>query len=121
VMPQVGDGNSSSSASTAGTLGYMSPEQFQDADAPLGPASDIYSLGATLYHLLTGEAPHQGSSLTETSKLIRTGDFPPPSKLNKAIPKALEAICLKAMALRPNDRYASATELARDVTSWMTG
>jgi hypothetical protein len=120
-MPRMGEESNSSSAGTAGTLGYMSPEQFQDADAPLGPASDIYSLGATLYHLLAGSAPHQGSSLTETSKVIRTGDFPRPTRINKAVPLALEAICLKAMSLKPNDRYANAEELAKDVTNWMTG
>lgn len=121
IMPKMGTESGSTSGGTAGTLGYMSPEQFQDADAPLGPASDIYSLGATLYHLLTGSAPHQGSSLTETSKVIRTGDFPPPSRINKAVPKALEAVCLKAMALKPQERYSNAEALAKDVTNWMTG
>jgi eukaryotic-like serine/threonine-protein kinase len=121
VMPRMGEESGSSSGGTAGTLGYMSPEQFQDADAPLGPASDIYSLGATLYHVLTGSAPHQGSSLTETSKVIRTGDFPPPTRINRGCPSALEAVCLKAMSLKPNDRYATATALAKDVQNWMTG
>lgn len=121
VMPRMGTESGSTSGGTAGTLGYMSPEQFQDADAPLGPASDIYSLGATLYHLLTNSAPHQGSSLTETSKVIRTGDFPPPTRINKSVPKALEAICLKAMSLKPQDRYANAEDIAKDVTNWMTG
>lgn len=121
VMPQMGTESGSTSGGTAGTLGYMSPEQFQDAEAPLGPQSDIYSLGATLYHLLTGSAPHQGSSLTETSKVIRTGDFPPPTRINRSAPKALEAICLKAMALKPADRYVNAEEMSKDVTNWMTG
>ena len=67
----------------------------------LGPASDIYSLGATLYCLLTGQPPFDGrATSTSSSSAVREGDFPPPRQVNPGVPAALEAICLKAMALR---------------------
>jgi serine/threonine protein kinase/tetratricopeptide (TPR) repeat protein len=107
--------------SALGTPAYMSPEQAAGRLDQLGPASDIYSLGATLYHILTGRpsVPSDGGDLGEQLRKIQRGDFPRPRSLKKDIPKPLESICLKAMALRPEDRYASAAALANDVEHWM--
>ncbi len=102
-----------------GTPGYMSPEQASGRVDELGPATDIYSLGATLYTILTGRTPFAGLGVEEALERVRRGEFPPPRKIVRTVPRALEAICLKAMSLEPDDRYRSATELARDVENWL--
>jgi serine/threonine-protein kinase len=93
--------------SAVGTPAYMSPEQAAGRINELGPASDVYSLGATFYCLLTGRAPIQSADLGVTLEKVRKADFPAPRQINKNVPKALEAICLKAMAMKPEDRYGS--------------
>jgi tetratricopeptide (TPR) repeat protein len=95
----------------------MSPEQI--IGEPCGPASDVYGLGATLYVLLTGKPPVQADSLLALMKKVERGDFAPPRRVKRGVPPALEAICLKAMALRPEARYASARELADDLERWL--
>jgi serine/threonine-protein kinase len=105
--------------SALGTPAYMSPEQAAGALDRLGPASDVYSLGATLYGLLTGRAPFEGRDVDVMLWAVLRGDFPPPRAVHRAVPAALEAICLKAMALRPEDRYPSARALAEDVNRWL--
>jgi len=102
-----------------GTLAYMSPEQAAGIVDQLGPASDIYSLGATLYALLTGRAPVQDGDSEAMLRDAMSGRFPPPRKFDPRIPAALEAICLKAMALNPADRYRSVRELTDDVEAWL--
>jgi serine/threonine protein kinase len=102
-----------------GTPAYMSPEQAGGRLNQLGPASDVYSLGATLYHVLTGRPPFRGGTVEELLDRVEHGEFELPRQVNRYLPKALEAICLKAMALRPADRYASPQELADDVEKWM--
>lgn len=102
-----------------GTPAFMSPEQAKGRLDLLGPASDVYSLGATLYCILTGRAPFGDGELEETLAKVRKGDFLRPREINHAIPKALESICLRAMALRPQDRYPSAQALAEDVEHWL--
>ncbi|MBM4088125.1 MAG: hypothetical protein FJ276_01655 [Planctomycetes bacterium] len=103
----------------AGTIGYVSPEQLPGSAEPISAACDVYSLGATLYKLVTGvTAFHRGQGRSVWNR-IREGDFRKPRELNKNCPPALEAICLKAMALRPADRYASALDLAEDLRRWM--
>lgn len=104
--------------SPVGTLGYMSPEQAAGNWDAMGPASDIYSLGATLYAILTGQAPHQGKSKGDILQKVQRGEFPRPRELKRDTPEALEAICLKTMSLRPDDRYQVANELAADVERW---
>jgi serine/threonine-protein kinase len=103
--------------STVGTPQYMSPEQAEGDE--LGPASDVYSLGATLYNLLTGQPPFTERAIRPLLEKVRAGDFPPPRQVNPKVPAALEAVCLKAMALRPEDRYPSARAMAEDVEHWM--
>jgi WD40 repeat protein len=105
--------------SVLGTPAFMSPEQAAGRWDSLGPASDIYSLGATLYALLTGRSPFQGSQTVGVLEQVKRGAFPPPRQQAKEVPRALEAICLKAMALKPEDRYATALSLAADLEHWL--
>ena len=97
---------------TVGTPAYMSPEQAAGSPDEVGPASDVYSLGATLYCLLTGRPPVEESDVGRALLRAQRGEFLPPRSLNPAIEPALEAICLKAMALKAKDRYHSPRELA---------
>jgi serine/threonine protein kinase/tetratricopeptide (TPR) repeat protein len=103
---------------TLGTPAFMSPEQSR-GDAHLTPASDIYSLGATIYMLLTGRPPFAGRNLADIVAAVQRGDFPAPRQVKASIAKPLEAICLKAMSLRPTERYTSALELATDLERWL--
>jgi eukaryotic-like serine/threonine-protein kinase len=104
-----------------GTRGYMSPEQAAGDIDRLGTWSDVYSLGATLYCLLTGRAPLEAgdSDIEAVLRRVRAGDIAPPRRVKRDVPPALEAVCLKAMALRPEDRYASARALAEDIEHWL--
>jgi serine/threonine-protein kinase len=102
-----------------GTPSYMSPEQAAGRLDLHGTASDVYSLGATLYHLLTGRPPFGNPDVFVTLEKVRSGDFPTPRSLNDRVPPALDAVCRKAMALQPQDRYASPRALADDIDHWL--
>ena len=97
----------------------MSPEQAEGRLESLGPASDVYSLGTTLYSLLTGKPPFVNAEVGVVIRKVQRGDFSPPRQVAHGVPPALEAVVLKAMAVHPQDRYASARELARDVEQWL--
>src|SRR5262249_26222414 len=101
-----------------GTPAYMSPEQASGELDRLGPASDVYSLGATLHCLLTGKPPFEGD-VGEVLRKVGQGEFPRPREVDPAIDPGLEAVCLKAMATNSDDRYASCRALADDVERWM--
>jgi tetratricopeptide (TPR) repeat protein len=113
------DLGATTTGSVSGTPAFMSPEQAAGRPALLGPATDFYSLGATLYAILTGRAPFDGDSLVALLDRVKAGRLTPPRAIEPATPRALEAICLKAMALRPEDRYATATALAEDLERWL--
>jgi serine/threonine-protein kinase len=120
LQPASRSGSAATQAGTAlGTPAYMSPEQAAGRLDRLGPASDVYGLGATLYCLLAGRAPFAGASAGEVLSAVQKGEFTPPRQAEPGVPAALEAVCLKAMALRPEDRYASAQALAQDVERWL--
>jgi serine/threonine-protein kinase len=107
-----------------GTPAYVAPEQAAGRLDQLGPATDTYSLGATLYHLLTGQSPFPHPGQEGVGKLLRKvekGEFPPPRQVKAHVPRPLEAVCLKAMAARPEDRYATVEALGRDVQQWLAG
>lgn len=123
TAPPVQASKRASSTSTqvgrvVGTPSYMSPEQAAGRLDALGPTSDIYSLGATLYQLLTGKIAFRGTE-EEVLGNVQLGRFAKPREVNPKAPKALEAICLKAMARLSEDRYQSARDMADDLERYM--
>jgi len=113
-----GSGDSRSQPA-AGTIGYFSPEALDSHAVACGTASDIYSLGGTLYYLLTGRRSVSGGVTAETLAAIRTGSFPAPRAVDRNIPRPLDAVCRKAMAVSPADRYASPLNLAADLEAFV--
>jgi serine/threonine-protein kinase len=119
LIPSSASGSASTLPGSAlGTPAYMSPEQSEGDLEHLGPRSDVYSLGATLYCLLTGKPPFEGD-LADVIRAVQKGQFLPPRQLDPTLDRALEAVCIKAMALKPADRYGSPRALAEDVERWM--
>jgi serine/threonine protein kinase len=105
--------------SLIGTPAYMSPEQATGRLDLLGPSSDVYSLGATLYSLLTGRVPFTDKNIREVLRKVEHGEFMSPREAAPWLDPALEAICLKAMALKPESRYPSSRTLAEDLERWL--
>ena len=105
--------------SAIGTPQYMSPEQAAGEQDRVGPASDVYSLGATLYCLLVGHGPFPSGRVADVLPRVRRGIFPAPRRLRRSIDPVLEAICLKAMAILPEDRHATPMVLAEGIEAWM--
>lgn len=118
LLPAAVNSEDTLPGSTIGTPSYMSPEQAAGRISDLSVASDVYSLGATLYHLLTGEPAFKGP-IAKVLKQVMKGRFTSPHEKNPQIPKALDGICLKAMSLKPADRYPSARSLAADIERWL--
>ena len=106
--------------SALGTPQYMSPEQATGRVDRMGPQTDVFGLGATLYFILTGQAPQKDDGLETILSRVENGTFDPPSSVVR-VPTALESVCLKAMNRIPADRYATASELADDVNSAAAG
>ena len=120
LRPRSASGSSHTQMGEAvGTPAYMSPEQAAGRLGDLGVASDVYSLGATLYYLLTGRAPFNKTDEGDILRKVERGEFPTPRSLNPGIPKPLEAICLRAMSARPQSRYASPNALADDIERYL--
>ena len=108
---RVSGGTPTQLGSALGTPGYMSPEQARGAVDRLTQATDIYSLGATMYCLLTGRAPIQGKEMGQVLEQTCLGEFPKPRALVADLPRPLQSICLCSLALHPNDRYETSLEL----------
>lgn len=137
----VGESNSSEHATAAngestqvGTPAYMSPEQAAASPSALAPTSDIYSLGVLLFEIISGVSPHtwdemkagpDGSDVAQLTKRIlkrvAAGELPGLRAVSPNAPKCLAAVCAKAMAHQPNERYTSADELAADVRRYIEG
>lgn len=115
------DLGASGTAGGRGTPSYMAPEQIVALPGTIGPAADVFALGATLYALLTGRPPFQGASTFETMDLLLTTEPAPPRALAPKIPRDLETICLKALQKSPERRYASAQAMADDLARWREG
>jgi serine/threonine-protein kinase len=120
LTPTSGEGSEGTRVGqTVGTLGFMSPEQAGGRWDVIGPASDIYSLGAVLHVLLTNRRPIEEKDVGRHVLMVQRGEVTRPRQLKADVPAALEAICLKALATRPEERYATALALAEDVQHWL--
>src|SRR5262249_40138316 len=106
---------------TAGTPAYMSPEQVRGEGHRLDGRSDIFSLGVVLYEMLTGKRPFPGGTTMEILHQVLSAEPLSPRSQDGTIPAELERICLKALAKRASERYATAAELGDDLLHWYQG
>lgn len=124
LVPMGSDTSSQTQLGEAvGTPAFMSPEQAAGRVDEVGAASDVYGLAATLYMLLTGKPPfardEREAEPRPVLERVKDGDFLRPSAVNRRVPPALEAICLKGMSRRAEDRYQSPKQLASDLENWL--
>jgi eukaryotic-like serine/threonine-protein kinase len=120
LAPSLSSGSAETLPGSAlGTPAYMSPEQAVGDLEHLGPRSDVYSLGATLYSLLTGKPPFNHDDVGMVLRAVQKGDFVRPRAINPTVDPALDVVCMKAMSLNPQDRYPTPRALAEDVERWM--
>lgn len=115
------EGSETCSDAILGTPAYMAPEQARGESRRIGPAVDVYALGAVLYETLVGRPPFKAESRFQTLELVRTREPEPPSRRRPGLSRELEAICLKCLEKEPSQRYASAEALADDLERWLKG
>ncbi|HTK77149.1 MAG TPA: serine/threonine-protein kinase, partial [Gemmataceae bacterium] len=118
VNQSAGDGLK---VAVGGTPSYMAPEQALGDSAQLGPATDVYGLGAILYALLVGRAPFLGASHADTLRMVVATDPCPPRRLRADVSADLEAVCLKCLEKEPERRYPTAAALAEDLCRFLDG
>jgi serine/threonine protein kinase len=107
--------------SSLGTPLYMSPEQVEGRARDISPRTDVYSLGAILYEIVTGHVPHEGETMMEIYGRIVNDDPKPPSSWNPSAPQDLQTVALKALEKDPQRRYANAQDFANDLAHWLAG
>jgi serine/threonine protein kinase/Tfp pilus assembly protein PilF len=102
-----------------GTPSYVAPEQVSSRNTPATPATDVYGLGAVLYHLLTGKPPFAGETTYETIRQVLEVDPPEPRILNEQLDRGISTVCLKCLEKNPSRRYDSALSLSQDLERWL--
>src|SRR5262249_52424814 len=108
-------GRQTASGTVMGTLAYMAPEQAAARGEEVGPAADVYALGVILHQLLTGTVPFKAEGWLETLRMVAETPPAPVRQSRPEAPAALEAICLRCLAKRPAERFASAQALAEEL------
>jgi WD40 repeat protein/tRNA A-37 threonylcarbamoyl transferase component Bud32 len=116
-----GDSSLTQSGVFVGTPSYAAPEQAESSTRVVGPAVDIYALGAIFYHMLTGRPPFRAATVLETLEQVRTIEPVAPSRLQPGLARDAETICLKCLEKDPERRYADAAALAEDLDRYLAG
>jgi eukaryotic-like serine/threonine-protein kinase len=116
-----GDASLTLSGQVVGSPSYLPPEQCDVKRGKVGRYSDVYSLGATLYHLITGRAPFAAPTVAETLQQVQQAEPVSPAILNPHVPRDLKTICLKCLEKEPARRYQTAQELAEELGRWLRG
>jgi hypothetical protein len=118
---KIDEAGQTASGAIMGTPSYMAPEQARGQGKAIGPACDVYALGAILYECLTGRPPFKAATPLDTVLQVVSEEPVPPSRLQSLTPSDLETICLKCLAKEPPRRYATAQALAEDLRRWQAG